>query len=378
MSGTSADGIDAALVRLSGQGWETAMELVGYDTYPHSGTVRDKILELAVSPQVMVTELCGLNVILARQFAWAAKELAEQAGYSLAEVDLIGCHGQTIRHLPNPYAFLDQQVTATWQIGDPAIIAKMTGVTTIGDFRVADMAWGGQGAPFVPYLDYLLFRSPVENRMCLNMGGISNITYLPKRAESTEVLAFDVGPGNMLIDQVMRRYYQLPFDKDGRMAASGYVDEILLQHWLQEPFYHQAPPKSTGRELFAASYVDRLKNEADEQKRSLTDFLATVTALTAEAIYLNYKLFVLPRGPVARLYASGGGCKNFQIMQRLQKLFSNVNVCMTDQAGWPSAAKEAVCFALLAHETLCGRTGNLPSVTGASRATILGKICPSG
>ncbi len=336
------------------------------------------ILQVAIERQVAVTDLCGLNVVLGRQFARAARHICEQAGYTLREVDLIGCHGQTIRHLPTPYQFLDQDVTATWQIGDPTIIAKETGVTTIGDFRMADMALGGQGAPFIPYLDYLLFRSADETRMCLNIGGISNVTYLPRKARSTEVLAFDVGPGNMLIDELMRRYYHQPYDRDGLLAARGLVDEALLQEWLYEPFFQKTPPKSTGRELFDSSYVDRLKIAADQRGLSTTDFLATVTALTASAIHLNYKMFLLPKGTIATLFVSGGGSKNQQIMQQLRNCFFDAKVQTTDQAGWPSEAKEAVCFAVLAHETMCGRAANLPSVTGAARATVLGKICPAG
>jgi anhydro-N-acetylmuramic acid kinase len=378
MSGTSADGIDAALVRIFGAGLCTKIELVAYDTYPHSRAVRDKILQLAAGSSVMVEEVCGLNVILAQEFAKAAIAVCDKAGLNMAEVDLIGSHGQTIRHLPERYRILDREVTATWQIGDPSIIAKVTGVTTIGDFRVADMAVGGQGAPLVPFLDFLLLRSDQEVRLCLNIGGISNLTYMPIGASPADVLAFDAGPGNMLIDAAMQCYYQKPYDKDGQLAASGQVDHTLIRAWLREPFYQKPPPKSTGRELFNLCYLDQLRGSADRRGLQQVDFIATLTALTAEVVFLNYEKFLQKRGPIHRLIVSGGGCRNPQIMRWLEYRFADALVTCIDAVGWPSEAKEAVCFAVLANETSSGNPANLPSVTGAHRSTILGKICPGG
>jgi len=375
MSGTSADGIDAALVRIHNQGKASRIQLIDHAIYPHECSLREAILQLSTISEVAVSELCGLNVLLAQQFACAALSLAKKVGVSAKEIDLIGCHGQTIRHLPAGVLVLGKEVTYSWQIGDPAIIAKITGIPTVGDFRIADMALGGQGAPLVPLLDFHLFRSDQEARLCLNIGGISNITYLPKAAGAEKVLAFDTGPGNMLLDAAAQYYYHQAFDRDGHWAQNGTVDTDLLERWLQEPFIHQPPPKSTGRERFNLNYLFKLKEMADRRGASLEDFFATLTALTVDAVFSNYEKFLLPRGPVQRVIVSGGGCRNPEIMLRLRTKFYPAEVVLTDQMGWPSEAKEAICFALLANETICGRPGNLPSVTGADRATILGKIC---
>ncbi len=376
MSGTSADGIDAALVRVSNHPGSPPIHLLGYATFPHPGALKEKILQVASNGMVAVDELCGLNVLLAHEFSRAVFSLCEKCKIRVKELDLIGSHGQTIRHLAEPVRFMGSTITSTWQIGDPSVIAKLTGVTTVGDFRLADMALGGQGAPLVPILDYVLFRSQQESCLCLNIGGISNVTYLPKAATPEAVLAFDCGPGNMLMDAAARQFFGQPLDRDGMLAAQGKVDQWLIHRWLQEPFYRRQPPKSTGRELFSDQYLNRLKQEADQRGLSVIDFMATVTALTANAVFDQYKAFIRPRGEVRRLIVSGGGCRNPQLMQRLKDLFSLQRVQCSDEVGWPSEAKEAVCFAWLANETISGRSGNLPTATGARRATILGKICP--
>lgn len=376
MSGTSADGIDAALVRLSDHPSDNPVHLLGYATFPHPVALKEKILQVASGSMVAADELCGLNVLLAQEFSRAVFSLCEKLHVRVDELDLIGSHGQTIRHLAEPAQLLGRTITSTWQIGDPSVIAKLTGVTTVGDFRLADMALGGQGAPLVPILDYILFRSQQESCLCLNIGGISNVTFLPKGALPDAVLAFDCGPGNMLMDGAARQFFAQPFDRDGILAAQGSVDERLIHRWLQEPFYHQPPPKSTGRELFSSQYLNRLKKEADDRGLSVTDFMATVTALTADAVFDQYKVFIRPKEEVQRLIVSGGGCRNPQLMQRLKGHFSLQRVQCSDEAGWPSEAKEAICFAYLANETVSGRSGNLPSATGARRTTILGKICP--
>jgi anhydro-N-acetylmuramic acid kinase len=375
MSGTSADGIDAALVRIQGCGLESRVTLLNYMTFPHSPALREKILQVAEEREIIVSELCGLNVLLARRFAEAAMLIIAKQCYQNVDIDLIGCHGQTIRHFPTPWPFMNELVTATWQIGDPAIIAKLTGITTVGDFRVDDMALGGQGAPLVPYLDYLLFRSERENSACLNIGGIANICHLPMNASPNEVLAFDTGPGNMLIDAVMQHYFGLPYDKDGAAAAQGRIHETLLHEWLQHSYIVAPPPKSTGRELYGRDYVDKVKKEGEKLRLTPVDVIATLTALTAEAVWFNYTHFLARRGAIARLLVSGGGSRNPMIMKRLHERFAGVRILFTDELGMPSAAKEAVCFAVLANETAHGLPGNLPTVTGATRNAVLGKTC---
>ncbi|NLP12075.1 anhydro-N-acetylmuramic acid kinase [bacterium] len=376
MSGTSADGIDAALVRLSDHPGKRPIHLLGYATFSHPPALQEKILQIASNSMVAANEVCGLNVLLAQEFSQAVFSLCEKLHVRIDELDLIGSHGQTIRHLAEPMPLMGRKIISTWQIGDPSTIAKLTGVTTVGDFRLADMALGGQGAPLVPILDYVLFRSEQESRLCLNIGGISNVTFLPKGASPEAVLAFDCGPGNMLIDAAARQFFAQPFDQGGILAAQGRVDERLIRRWLQEPFYRKPPPKSTGRELFNSQYLNRLKQEADTRGLSATDFMATVTALTADAVFDQYQTFIRPKGDAQRIIVSGGGCRNPQLMQRLSGHFVAQRVQCSDEAGWPSEAKEAVCFAWLANEALRGRNGNLPSATGARRATVLGKICP--
>jgi len=377
MSGTSADGIDAALVRLSDPLNINPIHLLGHVTFPYPLALKEKILQVSSHEMVAADELCGLNMLLAQEFSQAVFSLCEKLHVRIDELDLIGSHGQTIRHLAEPTPLLGKSITSTWQIGDPSVIAKLTGVTTVGDFRLADMALGGQGAPLVPILDYILFRSQHESRLCLNLGGISNVTFLPRGACPEAVLAFDCGPGNMLMDGAARQFFGQPFDRDGILASRGRVDEQLIHSWLQDPYYHRPPPKSTGRERFSSQYLSRLKPQADARGVSATDFMATVTALTADAVFAQYKAFIRPKGEVQRIIVSGGGCRNPQLMQRLSGHFTAQRVQCSDEAGWPSEAKEAVCFAWLANETVSGRSGNLPSATGARRATILGKICPA-
>lgn len=375
MSGTSADGIDAALVRIQGSGFNSRVALLDYTTFPHSQTLYEKILQVAEAREITVSDLCGLNVLLARRFAEAAMLIIAKQCYKSVDIDLIGCHGQTIRHFPTPWLFMNEMVAATWQIGDPAIIAKLTGITTVGDFRVDDMALGGQGAPLVPYLDYLLFRSESENRACLNIGGIGNICHLPRNAGPDDVQAFDTGPGNMLIDAAMQQYFGLSYDKDGAAAAQGRVHEQLLHDWLQHPYIIARPPKSTGRELYGRDFVGKVRDEGEALGLSPFDVIATLTALTAEAVWYNYANFLASRGEIAKLLVSGGGSRNPMIMKRLRECFVGVELVHSDEMGMPSAAKEAVCFAVLANETVHGLAGNLPSVTGAKRSAVLGKIC---
>lgn len=375
MSGTSADGIDAALVQISGSGQHTRIALINHKTYPHARALNEKILQVATAKELAVADLCGLNVILSRRFAEAALWITAASGYKNVDIDLIGCHGQTIRHLPTPWEFMGEAVSATWQMGDAAIIAKLTGITTVGDFRTDDVALGGQGAPLVPFLDYLLFRDSDEHRACLNLGGIGNITHIPARAMPADVIAFDTGPGNMLIDRVMLEEFAQPYDDRGQTAAQGRIHEPLLEEWLQDPYFSTPPPKSTGRERYGADFVEQIKRAARQQALNRYDLVATLTALTADAVWFAYTNFLQSRGSISRLYVSGGGSCNPMIMKRLQARFVGVGVVTTDAAGMPSAAKEAVCFAVLANETVHSSPANLPSVTGASRSAVLGKIC---
>jgi anhydro-N-acetylmuramic acid kinase len=370
MSGTSYDGTDAALVAIEEHGLRTKVDLIAFESVPYTRAARRLVADLCL-PTATVDKVCLANMLLGELFAEAAIAVAEKAGASIGKVELIGSHGQTIHHLPKPVRVAGRRVAGTLQIGEPSVIAERTGVTTVADFRPRDMACGGQGAPLVPYVDYLLFRHRSRARVLLNIGGIANVTYLPPGCRADEAVAFDTGPGNMLLDGLARRltHGQLGYDKGGALAAKGSVDAAWLRRLLRHPYFRRRPPKSTGREEFGDELVERLLSE--RAGRGVADVLATVTALTAESIHRACTRFL---GPVDELIASGGGCHNHTLMAMLSERFPRV--CRSDDYGIPADAKEAIAFAILANETVAGRPGNLPGATGAAHAAVLGKIVP--
>jgi anhydro-N-acetylmuramic acid kinase len=376
MSGTSYDGITAALAAIRGRGLSMRVELLAHATFPYSNAAKKVIAEVSSPPTGTVDLICRANFLLGELFAEAAIAIARRAGVPLSRIGLIGSHGQTIHHLPEPALTGGRMIAGTLQIAEPSIIAERTGVTTVADFRPRDMACGGQGAPLVPYVDYLLFRHRRRGRVLLNIGGIANVTYLPPACRPDQVAAFDTGPGNMLLDALARvatlgRHH---YDRDGALAAKGSVRKPLLARWLRHPFFRLRPPKSTGRETFGYGFVQRILHAAGDLPEE--DLLATATALTATTIHQACERFIRPLGPLDEVIASGGGCHNLTLMRRLAEAFAPVPVRTTDDFGIPVDAKEALAFAILAHETLAGRPGNLPSATGASRPVVLGKIVP--
>ncbi len=376
ISGTSVDGIDAVLVRVNGNGLRTKFKQLAFRTYPYSNEVRRLILKNSQASSSSVDEICRLNFLLGELFADAARGVARSARYRLSQVDLIGSHGQTIHHLPHPQRYGGKSVRATLQIGDPSVIAKRAGVPTVGDFRVADVALAGEGAPLVPYLDFLVFRSRKKSRGLLNIGGIANITILSKSCTQRDVRAFDTGPGNMVIDALMKKFYHKPYDRGGKYALRGKVSEDLLQQLAIHPFLQKRPPKSTGREEFGEKFVGRMLRLGASTRKS--DLVATATEFTAYCVHENYRRFIEPKTKLNELIVSGGGAHNGVIMRALKKYFRGVSVMRIDEYGVSADAKEALCFALLANETLAGNPGNLPSVTGAREPTVLGKICFCG
>lgn len=373
MSGTSVDGIDAALVKITGSGPGTRIKLVDFITSGFPQGFKDYVLKNSQTGSSDVADICKLNFLIAQLYAEAINQLCAHSKVPIEKIDLIGSHGQTIHHLPQPEALFGKQVRSTLQIGDPSVLAKLTGVITVGDFRVGDVALGGQGAPLVPYFDFLLFRSSKFSRALLNIGGISNITLLPKSCSVNDVRAFDTGPGNMLIDQFMKILYNKEYDEDGHVAKSGKVNEQLLSYLMSDEFVNALPPKSTGRERYGKYYVSNIlskfKNIANE------DIVATATEFTAKSIFVNYDKYLKPISKIDELFVSGGGAHNQWLLNRLEELFKGVNVRTAEEIGISSDAKEAVCFAVLANETISGNPSNIPLVTGASRSTILGKIC---
>jgi len=376
MSGTSADGVDAALVELEGSGIETKLQLLSFHFSPYVREIREQIFELFSPETGQVDKICRMNFLLGRFFADAALSAIDEAGLSPSDIHLIGSHGQTIYHLPPSSGAI---VPSTLQIGEPAVIAHKTGIPVIADFRVADVAAGGEGAPLVPYVDFLLFREEKRTRTLQNIGGISNVTVLPANATIDDILAFDTGPGNMLVDAAVKLLTsgQYNFDPNGSLAAKGKSDEKLLFELISHPFIFAPPPKTTGREHFGIYFAKKIISKAKEKNVKDFDILATFTEFTAKSIYGNYQRFVFPKHSVSEVILSGGGTHNLTLVEHLDRYFGNIPVVKIDDYGISSDAKEAVAFAVLANETLAYHPGNVPNVTGAVRPVILGKIIPT-
>jgi len=374
ISGTSIDGIDTALVQIARFGQETTWKLIEFDTYPYADQLKQELFVLATAENWNANRFCRLNVVVAEAFARAVFQICEKAGIKISEIDLIGSHGQTIRHLPAPESFYDFEIRTTLQIGEPSVISNRCGVVTVGDFRPADMALGGEGAPLVPYCDFILLRSEKMNRAALNIGGISNITILPKNCSQNEVIAFDTGPGNMIIDHLMRLFYGQDFDENGNIAASGKIHPEILDLLIKHPFFAKKPPKSTGREQFGQLFLDQLFS-IFPANTSPADLIATTTEFIAFSIFHAYQSFIQHHTKLDELIVSGGGAHNLLIIKALKKYFYPVVVKTSTDYGILIDAKEAICFAILANETIHGNHNNLPTVTNAKSSTILGKIC---
>ncbi len=375
MSGTSVDGVDAALIKIKNSGVQTQLEVLRFITFPYPPGCKEKILEVSAPGRGAVDDICRMNVVIGEIFAEAALTLIREAGLSPPQIDLIGSHGQTIHHLPNEIEMFGYKIRATLQLGEPSVIAKRTGIVTVADFRPADLALGGQGAPLVSYFDFILFRSTEKHRALLNLGGIANFTILEKNCRIEDVIAFDTGPANMLIDALMQRMFNEPFDRDGRAAQAGRVSEELLAIALSHPYFKKPPPKSTGREEFGADVCSQFLQNALRMNVPPNDMIATAAELTARTVWQNYRDFVEPNITVDEVIVSGGGAKNGFIMNSLREKFHGVEVKLIDDFGIPSDAKEAVCFAVLANETIAGNPSNVPAATGAGQPTVLGKIC---
>ncbi|MBN1300535.1 MAG: anhydro-N-acetylmuramic acid kinase, partial [Melioribacteraceae bacterium] len=374
MSGTSVDGVDAALVEIENNWIDTRVNLMAYIEYPYPNGLKEFVLKNSAKESSSVEDICRLNFLLSKIYVKAAEKLLDKLNMAFNDIDLIGSHGQTIHHLPAEYQLFGENIRSTLQIGDPSVIAKLTGVLTVGNFRTGDMAFGGQGAPLVPYFDYLIFHSEKLNRALLNIGGISNITILDKMTLQEDVLAFDTGPGNMLIDLLMKKFFGREYDENGNTAASGKLNEDLFNAILmRDSFIEKQPPKSTGREYYGDLFLSGLLEEFSHV--SAEDWLNTVTRFTAYAVYRNYEKFVINSTVIDELIISGGGAKNNFLYKCLSEYFGNkIDVKIIDDIGISSDAKEAICFAVLANETLCGNPSNIPKTTGAAKATILGGI----
>jgi anhydro-N-acetylmuramic acid kinase len=382
MSGTSADGINVALVKITTRGrvarahasngnTPPRFELLGHAEYPYAKKVRQTVLAAMNATNVSVADLARLNFLLAELYSDAV--LAAQRKFRI-KVELVGCHGQTLYHQGDAAEFLGRKLAVTWQTGEGAVIAARVGVPVVSDFRPADMATGGKGAPLVPFLDYLLYRDSRMGRIVQNIGGIANLTAIPAGASADKVIAFDTGPGNMVMDAITARWFGKSYDRDGRIAAAGKVLEPVLTKLLREPSFLRKPPKTSGREEFGREFVDRfLKLCGRADKR---DAIATATAFTARSIGQAISQFVLQLGDFSEFVVAGGGAKNKTLMKMLANELTplGLRIRFSEDFGLPSEAKEATAFALLAYQTWNRQPSNIPSATGARRPVILGKI----
>jgi anhydro-N-acetylmuramic acid kinase len=395
MSGTSADGINVALVRVgetrrgAGQRSGTAsvvrgrqypartIQLLGQVEFPYAKQVRSAVLGAMNAEEISVAELARLNFLLGELYADAV--LSAQRRFRVKS-ELVGCHGQTLYHQGEPQPFLGRKLATTWQTGEAATIAARVGVPVISDFRPADMAVGGKGAPLVPFLDYLLFADSPGGRVVQNIGGIANLTAIPAGAGASDVVAFDTGPGNMVMDAVTEQLFSRPYDRGGKIAASGEALDRVIDDILRRPFFRRTPPKAAGREEFGREFVREFFESCGRARKQ--DVVATATALTARSIADAVRRFVVkpsPGGrnqPYAEMILSGGGAKNPTLVRMLSNQLASlgIKIRFSDEFGLPSEAKEAVAFAMLAYETWHRRPSNLPSATGAKRAAVLGKI----
>ena len=373
ISGTSIDGIDIVLLQISGSGRETRIKVTDFITCPVNPQIKSAILKNSHNKTARLEEIVRLNTIIGEIFAQAVNKILKKNRLSAVKIDFIGSHGQTIHHLPKDKSYLGYKVKSTMQIGDPSVIANRTGITTVGDFRNADCAVSGEGAPLVPYLDYILFSSKTINRGLLNIGGISNITVLPANCDKDSVIAFDLGPGNMIIDGLMKKLYVKEFDNNGNIAKSGKINEKLWNWLIKDTLFRQKPPKSTGREHYGADFQKKLLLAA--KNISNQDIIHTATEFTAYSIWYNYDKFIRPDTKIKELIIAGGGCRNKFLISRLSYYFKGVKIEHISQNGIHADNKEAVLFAVLANECLAGNSANLRSVTNAKKDVILGKIC---
>lgn len=374
MSGTSADGIDAVLTEISGFGEKIKVRQIDFLFVPFKSAVRKRILQLAEGSFGGSAEICRMSSLLGKLYAEACLELCRHAGIGADQVDLVGNHGQTLWHMPIQEDYLGTKLTGTLQIGEDAYIAEALQAPVVGDFRVRDMAAGGLGAPLVPYTEYLLYRKQDKTVALQNIGGIGNVTILPAGCRLDQVIAFDTGPGNMVMDALAEKITEgkQTYDEEGRLAASGKINAGLLDHLMQDPYLLKKPPKTTGREYYGREYVQQLIRYGEQEKISLLDCLTTATRFTACSIARGISDFSPERPEI--LIVGGGGSKNHTLLRYLEECLPDCQVMTNEDAGYDSDSKEAVAFAILANEALGNMANNVPSVTGAFHPVVMGKI----
>jgi anhydro-N-acetylmuramic acid kinase len=375
MSGTSADGIDACLVKIDNTKKNLKARPLGCKTYKFPQRLQRRIIQISDPSYQNLDEVLRLSMVLGEYFAHAVFSVAKAFGYETSEIDLIGSHGQTVRHLPDWEKRFDKKVRATFQIGEPSVIASKTGKVTVGDFRGSDMAREGQGAPLTPYVHFLLFGDKRISRLVVNIGGIANVTVLHKLAKVDDIFAFDTGPGNMIVDSLAKKFYGKNFDKDGKIASSGKVKFELLNKLKKNKYFGKKPPKSCGRENFGEEFVRKILNRAKKLRLQPEDIITTPSELSVWSLFDAYEKFVKPKIKLHQVLLSGGGVHNRYFLKRLKLLFDPIKVISVQELGVDPDFLEAISFAILANQTIEGKPASFKKTTGAKKPGVLGKIC---
>lgn len=372
MSGTSLDGVDTALCEITGCGRETKITLIDFETYGFPEALKEKVKRVIRNEEPLLPQLTSLNFELGALFSDSVGRMLKRNNLTGKELAFVASHGQTIYHQPRDVQSL---VRSTLQLGEPAVIAYDHGVDVYANFRVMDMAAGGEGAPLVPYSEEILYREDQKTVALQNVGGIGNVTVLPSECSKNPVYAFDTGPGNMVIDEAMKQLYGLPYDEGGEIALSGQVQNGMLHHLLEHPYLKMSFPKTTGREDFGESYTKSVLQQFSSLKRE--DLIATLTYFTAKTIAMAYEDFILPRMKLDKVVIGGGGAHNKALLKYLQGLLQGVEILTQEDLGFSSDAKEAMAFVILANETYHGRPSNVMGATGAKKSVILGTLTPN-
>jgi len=373
LSGTSVDAVDIVLINIKGTGIKSEIQVIDFQSFKIHANFKDFILKCSRKCENDVEDICKLNFQIGTLFAKCINNFLKLRGLSGKSIDIIGSHGQTIYHMPQITGEFGLKTKSTLQIGDPSVIANLTGIITVGDFRTADVAANGDGAPLVPFLDYILFSDKIKSKILINIGGIANLTYLKPSCKIDDVIAFDSGPGNMLIDGLCRHYFSKSYDKNAKIASKGKINKVLFEFICSEDKYFQSkPPKSTGREYYGIEFLNKIIKKSKNIPKE--DVLRTVTEFTSYSLYYNISHFI-KQNNISEILVSGGGALNPVIMNSLKSYFGNSKVGKLELKGINTANKEAVLFAVLANETISGNFNNVPKSTGARKNVVLGKIC---
>lgn len=369
MSGTSLDGVDAVLVDINGTGMNTKVDVIKFNTYEIPADIKDEIKKACLPNQSSSALICSLNFKLGHLFSNAVKSICKEANINASELSFVATHGQTIYHIPKA---IKGYIPSTLQIGEPSIIAYENNVKVVSNFRTMDIAAGGEGAPLVPYSEYILYGGRGEDIALQNIGGIGNVTVIPGENDMRKVYAFDTGPGNMMIDEACQRLFGVKYDKGGEIGSKGNVNKEMLDRLMSHPYISVFPPKSTGREDFGEDYVCTLLERYNNLPKE--DIVATLTAFTAESIVDSYKKHIIPKVNLKKVIIGGGGAHNKTLINLIKNGLNGIEVLTQEEIGHSSDAKEAIAFAILGNETIHGNTSNVPSATGAKANVILGNI----